>query len=244
MTKARFGLSLRRALAELVIVVVGVLIALSADSWMQSRRDRADERDHLVAVRADVVESVRLLDEADADRVFQVHSLSRLLEGSAVSAPTDSVALWVREGLFDIGVYTPRLSALGDLEASGELQLIRSPELRRSLAALRTALEAVKVVESDYTVSQQGMLDPFLTSSVALAGALLASADFRLSARGGLDLSWVAPPSPELANLIAFKLVLGGQARVRRDQLRREFQRVVELVDERLAELGVATTND
>ncbi|MFV1985668.1 MAG: hypothetical protein ACC682_00190 [Gemmatimonadota bacterium] len=243
MTRHRFGLSFERAIAELFIVVVGVLIALSADSWLQARRDRADEVDHLIALRADIVESVHLLETANLVQDVQFASLTHLLEGDASRTPKDSVAAWINEGLYSIGGYAPRLSALRDLEMSGELQLIGSPELRRELANLRTALELLDTLQSDFTLSQQGLLDPFLTRETPLAEALVTASELDVDLVNEIDIGWVSPPSRELQNLMVFKLELGQLGRIRRTEVRQRLDRVLALVDARLSALGHADSD-
>ncbi len=244
MIRAGFGLSFKRAIAELLIVVVGVLIALSADSWLQTRRDRAEETDHLIALRADVVASVRLLEDENLVQDSQFASLMHLLRGDASRASKDSVAAWVNQGLYNIGTYTPRLSALQDLEMSGELQLIQSPELRRELAGLRTALKTLDTQQTDYARSQQGLLDPFLTGETPLAEALVAAADLDVGITRELDVAWLSPPSAELRNLMVFKLQLGRIGRTERVAVRLQFDRVLQLVDNRLTELGHPTPDE
>jgi len=48
----------RGALGELVIVIVGVIIALGVDSWWSDRQDRVAEKGHLEALQSEFTENL------------------------------------------------------------------------------------------------------------------------------------------------------------------------------------------
>ena len=55
-----------RFVSEFVVIVVGVLAALSVDSWRGNRTDRDLERRYLEQIVADCQENLRLIVEAKA----------------------------------------------------------------------------------------------------------------------------------------------------------------------------------
>ena len=55
---------LKYALGEIVLVVVGILIALQINDWYQERLDRQTEREYLVSMKRDLAEDTRELREA------------------------------------------------------------------------------------------------------------------------------------------------------------------------------------
>ena len=50
-----------RLFAEFIVIILGVLIALAADTWRESRQEVADAERHLYALRDDMAESVTTL---------------------------------------------------------------------------------------------------------------------------------------------------------------------------------------
>ena len=107
-----------RIVGELLVIVVGVLVALSADAWLQSREDRQAEARQLEALRDDVEESRALPETSNEQWTRLFASLVRLVDDDLDRIPTDSVARWVYDGLFLMAGYEPRLAGVRDLQTS------------------------------------------------------------------------------------------------------------------------------
>ncbi len=225
---------LRRGLAELLIVVVGVLIALWADQLRQSRSDRQDEAVQLEALREDFLVTASVLDSALAELDAQEHSLQRLIAGGFDGESPDSVNAWARMGLWVIVQASPRLSTLRDLQASGRLGIVQSRELRYGLAELDRILELGAIRHADFTTIQVRIVDPVLVQGVNLPRFFLGDesrpADFEPLVEF-LD-------SPEARNVIATKLSQVPFERGPRAEARAQVDRLLELIDERLDQLG------
>jgi hypothetical protein len=54
MTSSRSRIPWPRLVAEFLVIVVGVLVALGVDQWVQDRQDRALEAEYLERLLADV----------------------------------------------------------------------------------------------------------------------------------------------------------------------------------------------
>ena len=133
-----------RTIAEGVVIVVSVLIALAADAWWDGRRDRAGESARLSAVRSEL-QDARLTYEGLVDVIAsRTHLIAEVIRESshytASSARLDSV-------FFQLGPWSdpsPPTAAVDDALSGGGLSLIRSAEVRRSLGRYRTSVEAVR----------------------------------------------------------------------------------------------------
>jgi hypothetical protein len=228
---------LARLGAELVVVVVGVLLALSADAWNEERIERESEVRHLHALREDFTESQELLTEWADERTQLSAALFNLLERDLGDVPADSVGRWIFDGLWEIGSYQPRLTALRDLETSGEIRLL-TPVVRRSIAEFSRRLGDLETIEADFTTSQQGLVDPYLVSELPLAPILAVSDTLSISQRLPARQDWTALGSTEARSLMAFKLSMANVGSDLRDELSEQLGLVLELIDERLRALG------
>ena len=134
MTKQRSEL-IGRLFGELAVIVVGVLIALGAQSLAQEIADRRAEQefiDDLLAefqtneaqLQSDIFETRQAVEAADRWRAGAVAS-SAAVDGSA----TDAYAASLNPARFD-----PISGSLRSLIDGGELGLIRNRELRAALA--------------------------------------------------------------------------------------------------------------
>lgn len=142
MAEANSG-RVRRVLGELVVIVVGVLIALAADSWWQERGDRGREVGYLRALRAELMETQRRLEESLAiDSVYslQASSLVEFLRGAGPSSvPADSIRAWSQSLAYS--PFNSTAASLGALLQTGDINLVRSPGLRAEIAEFSGDLE-------------------------------------------------------------------------------------------------------
>lgn len=67
-----------RLLAEFSVIVLGVLVALGVDSWVERRADQAAEREALEGLRDDLILNIEDLGEVSAGNFVQVARLEWL----------------------------------------------------------------------------------------------------------------------------------------------------------------------
>ena len=220
--------------AEALVIALGVFLGITAESLWQEQNDRRQEIQHLIALREDFNESLKLLDEVEEYQKLQVQYLQLLLKGNAETADPIKVREWIRVGLYEIGRYEPQLSALQDLESSGQVQLIRDAAIRRGLAKLQQQIGLFRRRENDFVVFQQQLIDPYLVSNFDLTAILDIG-----------ELSIVGKESPavidsskletaELRSAIAFKLSIRGLLRDDQAEIRAQIERVLALIQKQL----------
>jgi hypothetical protein len=214
-----------RGFAELILIVVGVLIALWADQWWAERNDRQTEREHLVALNEDVVATLELLDEnfRQISRFRDAASQLSLTPLDGPSPPNQELIDLLGLALFEIDFFNHRLSTYQDLRETGRLNLITSAGVRRSLADLDAALADVGASQSDLMGVQATIVDPFLarrtdlaaiaksgfaaTDTGDLSAAGYASADSLIGPAVGIDHSELMRDR-EFRGVLAFRIVM------------------------------------
>jgi hypothetical protein len=225
-----------RLVGEFVVIVAGVLIALSADSWMESQADDRAEAAHLEALLDEFQQSVATLGAASEYKGTQMAALRRLLSNEVQDLPADSLDRWIYDGVYVTGGYAPVLSALRDLDASGERDLIANPAIRRGLALLNVRLEGAERSYGEYVFYHQTVLDPFIANELPIA-ALLAG-------RNGVEVDPVSHPDWSLLDtdrahgVLMLKLDLAANYIGALEALGTQFQVLVNLIGERLAMVG------
>jgi hypothetical protein len=137
----------RRWVAEFVLIVAGVSVALGADSLWEYRQDRVREREHLARLREDLQENARRLREAIAVEERQREAAIRAFEAVARGerVTPDSARSWLleRRGLY----YTdPRLltGSFTALVSTGELRLVRDSRVRQAVVGYVPKISADK----------------------------------------------------------------------------------------------------
>jgi hypothetical protein len=152
-TRAAIVGYLKYALGEVVLVVVGILIALQINDWYQEQLDRRSELEYLVSMQRDVTEDTRELREA-------IDGNSSLLEGlnetlGLLSQPQDDAA-WRRNlylhGLkYSYWFVVMEFSQLtmAQLQYSGDMRLITDVEVREAMVAYEQGLETARQQSRD-----------------------------------------------------------------------------------------------
>lgn len=144
MSEARGTSRLIRVLGEGVAIVVSILIAFGIDAWWGARQDREQERADLANLRAEFGFNLAELDRLAEWHVITAESARRLLALSrADSLDPNPLAMdsLVLNTLILPGSYNPRQGAVTALLASGDLSLLRDPELRTLLGSWSGVLD-------------------------------------------------------------------------------------------------------
>jgi hypothetical protein len=146
-------LTWKRALAELTLIVLGVLIALGANSWWENRSDRQRERSYLRQLLADVSETeVRLQQSIRIDSA-NLALVSRFLDAAgefhagevdrAAAPPADSLGSWA---VTAYASFIPLSGTYSALVQDGAIQLLRSDSLRFHIIAYAATIASAQEV--------------------------------------------------------------------------------------------------
>jgi len=128
---------LKAAAQEVLVVVVGILLAFGFDSWWTERDELDRERYHLAALQRDFESTRDLLRESLSTTLRGKHAAQSVLDAfdkGALGESSDSVYHWVFYAI-NYEVFRPQRGAYDALVNSGEFDLLRDDDLRGALAA-------------------------------------------------------------------------------------------------------------
>jgi len=173
---------------EVTIIVVGILVALAIQSWVDGRDDRAREQEYLHQLRADLRETERLVMRDDSVHRVRDRSGVMLLHAffTPERPPRDSVLVWA----IDATWYEPRRPIQGTAEAlvaTGDLALLQDHALR---GAVTSYLAESRMV----TAEQLAAEEVWMRASQQLSGALDFSEGLELLVRSPQDSLAMASP--------------------------------------------------
>ncbi len=151
---------------ELALIVVGIVAALSIDDWAQEREDRRIEKIYLASLSRDLdqmVESLEAYIETETSLASASATALETLAHDGYNGKGDEL----REYLSNMGGrHTLRLvsSAYSDLTSTGNLQLIRSIDLREQLLRYFADVSRSElVIEKNNSVFVDGFFWSFIT---------------------------------------------------------------------------------
>ena len=148
--RIRAGKYLKYAIGEIVLVVIGILIALSINNWNEYRKTNIKEEALLVALNQELTTNLKELDriiEVNKNRNDGAHELVSVLSPKKTTLSDIEISkLWYNAFARE-AVYKPSLGVLNEAISSGSLSIIKNIELRDFFASLESELQLLKTQE-------------------------------------------------------------------------------------------------
>jgi len=141
----------RYAIGEILLVVIGILIALQVDSWNEERKERIEEQILLRQLKDDYTNNLEQLDNKIETRKVLINSSKDLLTffDNPSAANKDSVM----SKFGNLGMLLTYDPIDNDLVASGRINIIQSQKLKTLLTKWSTDVIQVQEVEALYANS-------------------------------------------------------------------------------------------
>jgi len=119
------------ALGEIVLVVIGILIALGINNWSEDRKERELETEILVQISENLKKDKEALSGIIANANRAVYSSEKILELHRTSQSSDSLKYWLGN-IVQFDRFLPLTNAYEVLKSKG-LDLVSNKELRFKL---------------------------------------------------------------------------------------------------------------
>ncbi|MBT8315257.1 MAG: hypothetical protein KJP26_12430, partial [Maribacter sp.] len=160
LSENKFSKYLLYATGEIVLVVIGILIALSINNWNEGRKDKIKEQVILEQLEKEYNANLAQLEDKMQMRALIVKSGQTLL--NYIDKPKlvqrDSVILHISNILYD-PTFDP---VQNDLLSSGNLRLIRNDRLRNLLSNWSSDVIAVQESEQNNRLQVHEIMIPLL----------------------------------------------------------------------------------
>ena len=135
---------MRYAIGEVVLVVIGILIALSINNWNEGRKERDKEVKYLKTLKQDLETDLVNLDTMIVDRHKKVTSSHKLLK---LKHPTSLKELKAFDDLiwnvFRWTSFTPRTNTIDELISSGHLNILKNDSIKLYLLNIKQMNEEI-----------------------------------------------------------------------------------------------------
>ena len=126
----KIGKYLKYSVGEIILVVIGILIALQINNWNTHQQNLDREQEVLKNLKAEILQN---LDELDRDHKINEEALKACYELLAIDKTKPVVPFQIDSLLgkaYDYATFDARVGVVNDVIASGKLDLIRDPDLR------------------------------------------------------------------------------------------------------------------
>jgi hypothetical protein len=153
------GRYLAYAVGEIVLVVIGILIALQINNYNDQRKDRARELGYLANVRADLAANITEMDRylmtrtdgiAAAQRIIDHFDGKPIEDASAFNADGVSIYSWQR--------YYQNNNTYQELVNSGNFALLSNDRIKHGLLDLEAQYKKMKGEEDHFRFDAETLL--------------------------------------------------------------------------------------
>ncbi len=195
LTENNFSKYLIYAIGEIILVVIGILIALQINNWNDYRNERNEEKNVLIALLQEFKNSKLALIETKGSNNLRFNSLKEILNHTG-SHWDDSLTRQTSDSLMRsfVTVTTADLSTstLDQILNTGRIQIIQNDSLQNLLANWKKELEDHKVETEDLLhIFRRDQIIPFIIKyyTYDLGGARMESYNLKPS---GFDFDYKA----------------------------------------------------
>ena len=181
------------ALGEIVLIVVGIMIALQLGEWNEDRVDRRTEATYITELLEDFQANRKELEENITSTEDILTAMIGLINQSNLETPA-----WTLDEIseaFKLVQAMPTFAVVDrsytNLVGSGDLKVLQSLELKNALALYYSRYEVVSIVQSTHEMELVQTFQPYIIESLDYQAVSLSRVkDFPL------------PPSSEKAQIL------------------------------------------
>jgi hypothetical protein len=155
------------ALGEILLVVIGILIALQVNNWNENRKTKAAEQKLLTALLEEFESNAVILDETLALNESIIDAGKKIGEftGPFLENYDELELSKVMVGAFKFeSRFVPNQGTIEEAINTGKLSILSNPELRKAITNWQADLERVKRQE-DYVVERRDLAHDYFINS-------------------------------------------------------------------------------
>ena len=168
--KNQMGKYFKYAIGEILLVVIGILIALQINNWNEDRKEIIEERSILQNLYDEFSENKKvyaqnIVETKSAKQLgYRIMNLMGKPEAKIKTENIDSLLYFVLEP----GEFRPSENTINDLIQSGRLRLLRNKKLKTLLYNWQSQLKDVEVAFERVELKVDNELIPYLSKHYAL----------------------------------------------------------------------------
>ena len=153
------GTYFKYAIGEIVLVVIGILIAVQINNWNMARLESQEEKNILLNLKQDFHSNYTFLDSIMSYQksLKPVHFSILNHTGNKPKDMPEKQFDIALNAVFRTSDFYPRTGALDDLINSGKLGILKSAKLRSNLSSWNPVLRQLKFREEVLSITQKAL---------------------------------------------------------------------------------------
>lgn len=227
------------AFGEVVLIVLGILVALWIDNWNQERQEIKREQFYLSGLKEEFEVSLLKLDtliEVNRKSYNTAQELLQLIPRSATTEEESQISQLLIEAFSYEIAYNPNNSLLKELINSGRLETLSDTGLRQHLTSWESFVESVHQQENSLRLQRERTSDLLRGQQASIRTILVRSGaapqGLALDSGGELHSNLPLLKSREFENnLLLFILTAANIETVHYAPLRRKIETILGLIE-------------
>lgn len=160
---------LKYAFGEIILVVIGILIALQINNWNQNRIDRDEENDIIVKLHKDFKENKRSVQEFIESNKNEMNAQMELMK--LIGASEEELMKHNLDSLFYVSFGANELyfadNTLKNIMSSGQLNLLKNEDINELLYQWNSLSEIRKIRMDKLDIWVNDKFIPYLLSKIS-----------------------------------------------------------------------------
>lgn len=162
-------------IGEIILVVIGILIALQINNWNEGRMNQKKEQVILKALKTDFKANLDLLKRENLKSEESYNSsltLKTLIKPDVSEFSVKQIDTLISL-MFEYQTFDPIQGAIVEVLSSGQLNIIQSKEIKNEISKWSSVMDDLKVdsdIINDYAFNQ---LIPYLSKNASISNMLI-----------------------------------------------------------------------
>ena len=228
------------AIGEIILVVIGILIALQINNWNQNRLNKKVETETLVNLKVDLNSALmQVKEKINQNKNFlQLDSLALEHINKRSEIPQDSLQSLLLSHIFTPG-FDPELGVLNEILNTGKLDIIQNDKLRNIISSWNKYMDELSEVDERLLYLDDHIKKPFYMKflpyrnrmkywynfySNGITKAEISKSNFQLD----FDKSFY---SIELENLLSNYILFGLIQKERLADIKEKIEEMITIID-------------
>ncbi|MDP5231419.1 MAG: DUF6090 family protein [Cellulophaga sp.] len=142
------------AIGEIILVVIGILIALQINNWNEDKADQKKEINYLKSIKNEMesnLQSVKIEEQRILNFIKREEVLIKIMSSpEAIDSTSDKTIFKFYHDIYNNDVVTNiETGAINEIISSGGLQYIKNDSIRKLIASWDTKTKLVKLQEDN-----------------------------------------------------------------------------------------------
>ena len=212
LSQDKYPIYLLYAAGEILLVVVGILLALQIDNWNEERKLRSMETTVLIDLKNEIFTNINGLERAITNRENVLNAARIIFDQSGPQA-TWNLDMDFDSLLFSVVVsgwkYFPESGVVTDILSTGKLSVIKNDRLRYLISSLPADMKRINDEDDTYRVDLHGYFLPYFSANYRIKNIIEDREFFGRDMSSGPSVFTSSPESilrdPELEGVLTIQ---------------------------------------